>query len=115
MIHPQQVEHAVEHQDPDFLLRSMPKFAGLRAGPGQGDGEIAERPLACGRWQAADGNDSTSVAIVLAAEVAIQAAQFGVAGDQAVECAALGDFVLELAGESSRARAGERPPVRGGT
>src|ERR1035437_3854760 len=50
--------------------------------------------LPCGRERAHVGR------VVLAAEIAIQAAEFGVAGDQGVERAALDNFLLQLAGEA---------------
>jgi len=41
VIHAQQVEDAVEHQDADFLLGRVAEFAGLGAGAGKGNGDIA--------------------------------------------------------------------------
>jgi hypothetical protein len=41
VIHAQQVQDAVEHQDLDFLFRLVAEFAGLGAGAGERDGHVA--------------------------------------------------------------------------
>jgi hypothetical protein len=41
VVHAQQVEQAVEHEDPHFVLELMAELAGLGARTGQGDGEVA--------------------------------------------------------------------------
>ena len=56
MIHAEEMQHAVQHEDADFLLRRVPELAGLRAGAGEGDGDVAET------CRCRQGNDSTSVA-----------------------------------------------------
>ena len=43
MVHAQQMQHAMEHQDLDFLFGSVAEFARLRAGAGERNGEIAKR------------------------------------------------------------------------
>ena len=107
MVVAHQVKHAVQHQDADFLLDGVAEFARLRAGAASGDGDVAEeRAARAGRL----GREREDVGgVVLAAEVAVQAAQFGVAGDQHVEGAALGDFLSQVPRETlDRARAASR-------
>jgi len=36
------MEHAVQHEDLDFLLDGVAEFTRLRAGSGEGDGNVAE-------------------------------------------------------------------------
>ena len=63
MIHAQQVQHAVQHQDADFLLGRVAELAGLRARTIDGDRDVAQQDAARGPVrQACPENDSTSVA-----------------------------------------------------
>ncbi len=82
----------------DFLFGGVAEFAGLGAGARERRwrGRPRRRLSAVG----AAGKREHVGGVVLAAEVAIQAAQFGIAGDQAVERAALGDLALQAAGEA---------------
>jgi len=59
MIHAQQVQQAVQHEDLDLLPGVVAEGAGLGAGAGEGDGDVAEMG-ARGRGAGA-GKDSTSV------------------------------------------------------
>ena len=69
----QQVEDAMEHEDGNFLFDGVSEFASLRAGAAERDGEVAEAGTGRGK-----GEDVRRV--VFLAEVAIEAAQFGIAG-----------------------------------
>ena len=77
MVVAQQVEHAVQHQDLDFLLDGVAEFARLRAGAPQRNGDVAQEAplietraahrlgsgLSCpGAPPSGAGNESTSVA-----------------------------------------------------
>ena len=57
----QQVEHAVQHQDLDFVLDGVAEFARLRAGAASGDGDVAEEGRSL-TLAARTGKESTSVA-----------------------------------------------------
>ena len=65
VIHASQVQQAVQHQDAQFVLDAVAQFGGLRRGAVERNRDIRRA-----------GNDSTSVAIVLAAKLPIQCAQF---------------------------------------
>ena len=70
----------------------------------EGDGNVAEEARArsgLDRLSLSTGWEGEHVGgVILAAEVAVQAAEFGVAGDQSVEGAVLGDFLLEACGRN---------------
>src|SRR6185437_2636078 len=102
MVHAEEVQYTVQHQDANFVFDRVSEFPGLRAGAAEGDCQIAER-IGSGPGK---GQDVGS--IVLLAELAIQAAQFGIAGDEHVEAAAAGDFRLELSGEEGEAPLAQR-------
>ena len=55
---PSQVQHAVQHQDADFLVRRVPELARLLGGALGGDGDLAQEPVGV----RLAGNESTSVA-----------------------------------------------------
>src|SRR5471030_1351178 len=94
VIHAQQVQDAVEHQDPDFLLGLVAEFAGLGAGARKRDGDIAKQAFTgkAGREAYPTGEREHVRGVILAAEIAVQTAQFGVARDQAIESPPLGHF-----------------------
>jgi hypothetical protein len=46
VVHAQEVQHPVQHQNPDFLFSGVPELAGLSAGASQGDGEVADISVA---------------------------------------------------------------------
>ena len=43
MIHARQVQHAVQHQDAQFVVDEWPKLGGLRRGAVEGDRDLARR------------------------------------------------------------------------
>src|SRR5674476_275771 len=105
-----QVKHAVQHEDLDFLLDRVAEFTRLGAGAPQGDGDVAEErtapdPRGVPRSRLCWEREHVG-RVVLAAEVAIEAAELGVAGDQGVERAPLANFLFQRAGEASD----RRPP-----
>jgi hypothetical protein len=102
VIHAQQVQDAVKHQDLDFLLGPVAEFAGLGAGAGKRDGDIAQWGAGCrgpdaGGLGLGNRRERQNVrGVVLAAKNSVQAAQFGVARDQAIEGTAVSHFRLEF-------------------
>ena len=110
VVETEQVQHAVQHQDLDFVFYSVAEFARLGPGSAQRNGEIAQTGggptaawpggLAGGRADACSGGEREHVGgVIQTAKFAIQAAQIGVAGDEAIERLPLGNFFLEPAGE----------------
>ena len=101
----QQVQHAVQHQDPDFRARWSGR---TRApAPGRGPAEMAMSPRTAPSPSQLGGKREHVGGVVLAAEVAVQAPQFGVAGDQA--CRTGGPWrprVCRVRGEALRSARG---------
>jgi hypothetical protein len=111
MVETEKVQHAVQHQDFDFVFDVVAELARLGPGAAQGDGEIAQAGDGrsgggmtdawaggrSGRWNG--GKRKHVGGVIQTAKFAIQAAQFGIAGDEAIERLALGNFFLQAAGE----------------
>ena len=92
----------MQHENLNFLFDIMTEFARLRSGPSQGNGEIAQvRGGRCGRKREHVGGG------IEAAKFAIQAAQLGVAGNQATKWLPFSNFALQAAGETLRGSATE--------
>src|SRR5678815_668815 len=49
MIHAQQMQHAMEHQDAKLVPHPMPEIAGLRTRVIERDGDVAQTPRTVGR------------------------------------------------------------------
>ena len=110
MVHAQQVQNAVQHQDAKLALGIVAELAGLGAGTVEGDGNVAEvvgrrkglphrgnRSLTfaapIGQGTAREGKDVGGV--IFSAKFTVQAAQFRVAGHQAIEAAAAAYLALQ--------------------
>src|SRR4051794_25625793 len=92
---PKEVKNAVQHEDAQLVLGGMAEVASLRASAHHRNGEIAEMAVLAGERQHVR-------RVVLAAEIAIEAAQLGVAGDQAIEAAAAGNTAFQSAREGGK-------------
>jgi hypothetical protein len=111
MIHAQQVQQAMQHENPDLLQGAVAEGPSLGAGAWKGDGDVSKKGARGGERQHVGG-------VIVAQKLKVQAAQFGIARDQAVEGAAMGHFHLEAAGESLDEPAAEirrDAPERNGT
>jgi len=94
----------MEHKDADFGFRMVAESQGLGAGTMVRDRDIAEGSrYAAGKREYIGG-------VVFAAEVAVQAAQFGVGGNQAIEGPAAAKFTLQTAGKAAQS---EGAQIRG--
>jgi hypothetical protein len=105
------MEHAVEHQNAEFVLGGVAELASLGAGAGRGDREVAEVTVRPGERKHVG-------RVILAAKLSIEAAQLGVAGDQAIEALAASDLTLQFAGEAPKrvcGRFGHRTAKRDST
>jgi len=100
VIHAQQVEETVQHQDADFVFERVAEGGGLRAGAGGGDRDFAERALEARPGGLSHGERKDVGGIVLAQEVAVQAAECGIAGDKTGETGTLSDFAAQSSGEA---------------
>jgi hypothetical protein len=100
VVHAQQVEEAVQHQDADFVFKRVAECGCLSPGLGGGDGHFAE---GWGRWLCRKREDIGRV--VFAEEIAVEAPQIAVAGDEACERAILGNFAAQSSGEAFQAAA----------
>ena len=101
MVHAQKMQHAVEHQDGDLLFHRVPKLARLPGGALGRNGDLAQ---VSARLAAGEGKDVGCV--VLTQKLEVQPPQFAVAGDQAGEAAARGDFFAQALGELAATPAG---------
>jgi hypothetical protein len=108
----------MQHEDLDLLPGVVAEVAGLGSGAGERDGDVAEVG-ARGQGPGAGGRERKHVRrAIVAQEFTVQAAQVGIARNQAVEGAALGHFQLEAARESLDGPASEiwwDAPERNGT
>jgi hypothetical protein len=87
MIHPEQMQDSVKHQDPHLIFHRVPKPGGLRLRPVGGDRNFAE-PIAIQaprRTSATHGKRQHISGLVLSPKIAIQSAQFRIISDQATE------------------------------
>ena len=79
----------MQHQDLDFVFRAVAEFARLGPGAAQRNSQVAQ----VGRRRS--GRERQDVGgVIQTAELAIQTAQIGVAGNEAIERLSLGDFFL---------------------
>jgi hypothetical protein len=89
MIHPDQMQRTMEHEDFDFLLDGVAKFGGLAGGSVRGNSDLAKkRPTAGWKGEYVCGD-------ILSQELTIQFAQARVPGKQAIELAAAGKFAFQ--------------------
>ena len=93
------MQYAVEHQDTNLVDDGVLVFGGLLLGAVDGDGDLAEEAVA-----SAAGKRKHVGRIVVAEELQVQALQFGVAGKQAIEAAAVGDLGLKAFGKRTYGR-----------
>ena len=98
VIHTQQMEEAVQHQDADFVFKRVAECRRLSPCSGGGYGDVAQ---VRGRWRGREGEDVGGV--VIAQKFAIKAAEMAVAGDETGERAALSDSVAQSSGEAFQA------------
>jgi hypothetical protein len=94
------VEETVQHQDADFVFERVAEGGGLGAGAGGGDGDFAERgledrPGGLSYWERKDVGG-----VVFAQEVAVEAAEGGVAGDHTAEAGTVRDLAAQGSGEA---------------
>ena len=106
MIVAEQVQKAVEHEDTHFGLNRVSKGGRLFAGAFQRDGEVAERSRGGAGREAQDIGG-----VVVTKEVAIQAAESGVRGEETSEGTALRNLPLEGLGELAQRTSREARPV----
>jgi hypothetical protein len=83
MVVAEEVEEAVEHEDGDFGFGVVAEVAGLGGGAVDGDGEVAEVAGGIRGWEGEDVGG-----LVEPAEVAVEAAEIVVGGDEDAEGAA---------------------------
>jgi hypothetical protein len=96
MIESHQMEHAVEHQNTNFVDSAMPKLAGLRLGALDRDCEIAERP------NFSTGRERENISrVIMTQKLKIQPLQRAVSGDEANDTAAQRHSITEKAKEVS--------------
>src|SRR5438874_5059543 len=93
MIHAHQMENTMQHQDADLVIRGVPMFSGLRAGPIERYSHVAEISLGAGfsGWEREDIRD-----VILLPELTIQSLKLGVICQQNPERASGGDHELQL-------------------
>jgi hypothetical protein len=79
VVHPGEVEEAVEEEDADFVGEGVAVFGGLAPSGVEGDGQVAGVAVAetFGGWEAEDVGG-----LIFAAIVAVEAAEGGVGGEQ---------------------------------
>ncbi len=94
MIHAEQVQDPVQHQDADLVELRMPELAGLPGGAAGGDGQLAQPSCSL-----LGGKRQYVGRVIVAEEFAIQAAQLAIVGDQAVKLAAGRNRITQAAGE----------------
>ena len=102
MIHPQQVQDAVQHEDANLVQWRVTELARLPGGAAGGDGQITEHA------RTFEGERQHIGGVVMAQEAEVQAAQLAVVGDQAVELAAACDCVAQRSRELLERRAAQR-------
>lgn len=94
MIHSQQMQDPVKHENAYLLLKRVAAFGRLPAGLRRTDGQFAESGWGAARNSGAGKREHVGRHI-LAAEFPVQAAQLGVLGDEACEIAAGQKFVAQ--------------------
>jgi len=88
----------MQHQDADFVFEGVAERGGLCAGAGCGDGYFTKLPD--GRRKRLPHRKREDVGgVVFAEEAAVEAAEFAIAGDEAGEAGAPGDFATQSPGE----------------
>ena len=93
MVHPGQVQHAMEHQDAQFIFRTVAMLGGLKGGTVERDSDFASCIRRKGEYVRR---------VILAAESAVQPAKLAIIRNKAGDAAAAGDFGGYLTQELSQ-------------
>ena len=99
MVFSGEVQEAVEDEDADFLAEGVAVGGGLAGGGVEGDGEVAGVMLR-DLWGGGEAEDVGG--LVLAAKVFVEAAEFGVGGEEELDFTGKGEEragAVEEAGE----------------
>ena len=89
MIHSEQVQNTMQHKNTDFRFQGMAESLRLRAGPLNGDSQIAEGVLFAARERKDIGW------IVVTKELAVEAAENRISRQEAIEDSTAGQLKTE--------------------